>query len=193
MHRKQLRRYHSVGDLHELTFSCYRRLPLLTNNAWRTEFARAIDEAGTTYQLHLVAFVFMPEHVHLLVYPQAKPNLAKYLSSIKRPVALLAKTDLTASRSRLLDKLVIRDRPGSRVFRYWQEGAGFDRNLFTARAITNSIDYIHQNPVKRGLVKEAKQWRWSTARYYLSEGQHVDLDLPKIQPLSAEYWQSLEG
>ena len=79
MHRKLLRRYHSVGDLHELTFSCYRRLPLLTNNAWRREFARAIDEAGATYQLQLVAFVFMPEHVHLL--------------GIKRPVALLAKTD----------------------------------------------------------------------------------------------------
>jgi putative transposase len=193
MHRKLLRRYHATGDLHELTFSCYRRLPLLTNNAWRTEFARAIDEAGETYDFHLVAFVFMPEHVHLLVYPQAEPSVGKYLSSIKRPVSKLAKTDLVASRSRLLEKLVIRDRPGSEVFRYWQEGAGFDRNLFTAKAITAAIEYIHQNPVKRGLVKEAHQWRWSSARYYLSDGKHVDADLPRIQSLSAEYWQSLEG
>lgn len=67
----------------------------------------------------LVAFVFMPEHVHLLVDPLAEPELPKYLSQIKRAVALLAKGDLTASCSRLLEKLVIRDRPGSRVFRFW--------------------------------------------------------------------------
>jgi putative transposase len=193
MHRKQLRRFHVVGDLHELTFSCYRRLPLLTNNPWRVEFARAIDQAGDTYDFHLVAFVFMPEHVHLLVYPQAEPAVPEYLSSIKRPVSVLAKANLIASQSRLLEKLVIRDRPGRRVFRFWQEGAGFDRNLFTAKAITAAIDYIHLNPVRRGLVKEARQWRWSSARYYLSDGQHIDPELPRIQPLPAEYWQSIEG
>jgi hypothetical protein len=31
-HRKRIRHYHEPGDV--LTFSCYRRLPLLTNNAW---------------------------------------------------------------------------------------------------------------------------------------------------------------
>ena len=34
-HRKQVRRYDDPGDLHELTFSCHKRMPLLTNNLWR--------------------------------------------------------------------------------------------------------------------------------------------------------------
>ena len=34
-YRKTVRHFHEVGHLHELTFSCSRRMPLLTNNAWR--------------------------------------------------------------------------------------------------------------------------------------------------------------
>jgi hypothetical protein len=62
-HRKTFRRYHSPGDLHELTFSCYRRMPLLTNDLWRTALARCLDAALVEAHFDLAAFVFMPEHV----------------------------------------------------------------------------------------------------------------------------------
>jgi putative transposase len=68
-HRKLVKHYHEPGDLHELTFSCYKRQPLLTNDAWRRQLARCIDAAGEECQIRLAAFVFMPEHVHLLVVP----------------------------------------------------------------------------------------------------------------------------
>ncbi len=68
-HRKRLTHQHSPGDLHELTFSTYRRLPLLTNDVWQRWLAEAIDVAGVKQNCDLVAFVFMPEHVHLLVLP----------------------------------------------------------------------------------------------------------------------------
>ncbi len=41
-HRKTIKHYHEPGDFHELTFSCYRRMPLLTNDAWRGDFARGL-------------------------------------------------------------------------------------------------------------------------------------------------------
>jgi hypothetical protein len=34
-HRKRVKHYHQPGEFHELTFSCYRRMPLLTNDLWR--------------------------------------------------------------------------------------------------------------------------------------------------------------
>ena len=66
-HRKKVRHFHNPGDLHEFTFSCYHRLPLLTNDTWRTILSRHIDEANREESIDLVAFVYMPEHVHLLV------------------------------------------------------------------------------------------------------------------------------
>ncbi len=44
-HRKLVKHYYEPGDLHELTLSCYRRLPHLTNDPWRQRLVRCIGAA----------------------------------------------------------------------------------------------------------------------------------------------------
>jgi len=186
---KTIKHYHEPGDLHELTFSCYRQMKLLTNDAWRKSLARSIDSADEQLRFNLVAFVFMPDHVHLLVFPlEEKPALDDYLSSVKRPVSVDVKADLKRANSRLLQRLTIRERPGKFAFRFWQEGPGYDRNLQTPSAAQSSIEYLHLNPVWRKLVTQTRLWKWSSARFYESEGQEIDLDLPRITPMPAEFW-----
>ena len=189
-HRKQVKHYHEPGDFHELTFSCYHRMKLLTNDSWRGHLARSIDTATADEEFLLIAFVFMPEHVHLLVYP-TRPDadaesISRFLGKLKRPCSASVEAELIASGRRLLDRLTVRERPGRSVFRFWQEGPGYDRNLNTAKAILAAIEYIHLNPVRRGLVSEARAWRWSSARWFLSDGKIVDPMLPKLHPLPAE-------
>ncbi len=150
-HRKRIKHFHTPGDLHEFTFSCYQRRPLLTDEDWREKLARSLNEACTEQQVDLVAFVFMPEHLHLLVYPrQPEPNLGLYLAMIKQPFSKQIKDVLLTTHSPLLMTLTVRERPGKTCFRFWQEGAGYDRNLNTRQAIQASIDYIHMNPVRPG-------------------------------------------
>ena len=186
---KTIKHFHEPGDIHELTFSCYRQIALLTNNAWRAKLSEALDEACENLGCHLAAFVYMPEHVHLLVWGiRCQEDVSRLLGGIKRPVSVQAKSDLEAQQSRLIKRLTVQERPGKLAFRFWQEGPGCDRNLFTIRAVSASIDYIHLNPVKRGLCKQARDWRWSSARFYETDGQHVDSLLPKITPLPAEFW-----
>jgi putative transposase len=77
---------HEPGDLHEPTFSRYKRQPLLTNDAWRQQLARCMDKAGDEFDIELAAFVLMPEHVHLLVVPMCpEPAIDEYLARIKQP------------------------------------------------------------------------------------------------------------
>jgi putative transposase len=186
---KTIKHYHEPGDLHELTFSCYRQLKLLTNDAWRRYLVRTIDEAGEQCRLNLVAFVFMPEHVHLLVFPlDDKPAIDDYLAAVKRPVSADVKRDLQKAGSPLLKRLTVRERPGKYSFRFWQEGPGYDRNLQAPAVVLSSIDYIHMNPVRRGLVTQARLWKWSSARFYESDGREIDPDLPRITPMPAEFW-----
>ena len=188
-HRKTVRHYHEPGDIHELTFLCYRRTKLLTNNAWRTRLSGAIDDACQELECHLAAFVYMPEHVHLLVWGiQSKENVSQFLARVKRPVSVTARDDLRQNKSRLLERLTIQERPGKIVFRFWQEGPGFDRNLWTVKAVTASLDYIHTNPVKRGLCHKARDWRWSSARFYEDGDQAPDPLLPKLTSLPCEFW-----
>lgn len=169
-HRKQLKHFHQPGHLHEFTFSCYQRKPLLTNDDWREKLSRHLDAAGDQAQFDLVAFVFMPEHIHLLTYPRpSKPEFGHYLSGIKQPFSKEIHQLLLARQSGLLQQLTVRERPEKFCFRFWQEGAGYDRNLFSPPVILAAIDYIHQNPVRRGLCQKAIDWKWSSARYYLCE------------------------
>ncbi len=61
-------------------------------------------------------------------------------------------------------------RPGETCFRFWQEGAGFDRDIFSREALEASLNYLHMNPVI--------DWRWSSARYHEEaplHRQHNDL------------------
>jgi putative transposase len=66
MHRK-LKRYYGKHDLHFITFSCYRRLPMLGTKRARNLFVKILEEVRDAYGFALVGFVVMPEHIHLLI------------------------------------------------------------------------------------------------------------------------------
>jgi len=190
-HRKKVKHFHETGHLHELTFSCYRRMPLLTNDDWRRRLARCLDVAGQEESIRLVAFVFMPTHVHLLTLPLSdSPNVSRYLARIKQPLSKQVREQLGVGRSRLLDKLTVRERPGKSSFRFWQQGSGYDRNLFTPSAIEASIDYIHANPVCADLCGRAVDWKWSSARYYIGDPPKQQYaDLPRVECLPPDAFE----
>lgn len=186
-HRKQVRHYDKIRLPHELTFSCYKRMPLLDDESRRLLLARSIDAATQKQAWRLAAFVFMPEHVHLLVYPTTtEARISELLFAIKRPFSYRVKQELKANSNPLLDRLTIRQRPGVTTFRFWQEGPGYDRNLNRERALVAAIDYLHANPVRRGLVGRPVDYKWSSARWYACETQEVDPDLPRLSKLPPE-------
>ena len=118
-HRKRVKHFDKVGDCHELTFSCYHRMPLLTNDPWREMLSRSIDAAVERHGYRLVAFVFMPEHVHLLVVPgETSAKVQGLFSAVKRPFSFRIKRLLVAARSPLVERLTVVERPGKMVFRF---------------------------------------------------------------------------
>jgi putative transposase len=64
---KKLKRYYGRGELHFVTFSCYRRLALLATAFARNLFVKELDEVRHEYDFLLVGYVLMPNHVHLLI------------------------------------------------------------------------------------------------------------------------------
>lgn len=181
-HRKKLKRVHRPGHFHELTFSCYHGKPLLTNDPWRRELSQHVNDVGRDHQIDLHAFVFMPNHVHLLVYPlHSGSDIAKSLGQFKNRFSRSIKKILQQNKSRLLSELTVRERPGKFCFRFWQEGGGYDRNLFEPNTIEASINYLHMNPVRKDLCHRPSDWKWSSARWFLT-GENDD-DLPQLKKL----------
>jgi putative transposase len=112
------------------------------------------------------------------------------LKAIKRPYSFRIKQLLEKNRSRLLERLTIRQRPGVMTFRYWQEGPGYDRNIESEAAVLAAIDYIHLNPVRRKLCDHAIDWRWSSIRFHLDPTTQADPALPKLHSLPPEFFRS---
>ncbi|QDT64375.1 REP-associated tyrosine transposase [Calycomorphotria hydatis] len=182
-HRKKVRHYNEPGHIHELTFSCYRRIQLLESPEHCRILSVAIQRAMLRNQFRLFAFVFMPEHVHLVVQPVGNGLIERLLFAIKRPSSFRIKQHLSKTDPLTLHQLTIQQRPGINTFRFWQEGPGYDRNLTEAGSIIAALDYVHANPVRRRLCDRPTDWKWTSARQFAGITDERDSDLPQIDPI----------
>src|SRR4051794_2753616 len=100
----------------------------------------------------------MPEHVHLIVCPRRRDyEIASALRAVKEPVGRRAATYLARYAPEWLPRIT-RQRGPRTERHFWQPGVGFDRNITEPRTLSAMIDYLHLNPVRRGLVKRARDW-----------------------------------
>ncbi len=84
---KRLKRVYGLGDLHFVTFSCYRRLPLLGSARARDIFVQVLGQVRNEYDFKLVGYVVMPEHVHLLFSEPVRVTPSTVLKMLKQRVS----------------------------------------------------------------------------------------------------------
>src|SRR6476659_6378397 len=83
--------YNVPGHAHELTFCCVDRHPFLRAERTCLWLANAINEARDKLMFSVWAYVFMPDHVHILVHPNTEQyEISLILSAIKEPVGRAA-------------------------------------------------------------------------------------------------------
>jgi putative transposase len=164
--RKSRRRFDEPGHARSLVFSCYRRYQFLSRDRTRLWFLEELEATRREWSFDLWAYVLMPEHVHLLIYPRGpKPEVGKIAGRIKEAVARRAIAYLEVHAPQWLPRITVCE--GGRVRRrIWQPGGGYDRNVVEPSTAHEMVDYMHANPVRRGLVAKAEQWEWSSARWY---------------------------
>jgi len=150
--RNPLQRRYGQGNLHFIAFSCFGRHPLLGTARTRDCFVSILAEVRIKYSFQLIGYVVMPELVHLLITEQGKDDPSKVLQVLKQRV----------SRT-LLAKRGDSNHPAAQHF--WQRRF-CDFNVWTGRKLTEKLEYMHTNPVKRKLVSHPKDWPWSSWSHY---------------------------
>jgi putative transposase len=125
--------------------------------------------------IQIGAFVVMPEHVHVLVRCPEGVSVSGVLGSLKRPVSARAKAWLVEHEPEWIDRLTV-VQGKRRVFRFWQAGGGFDRNIWEQRTLAEVVEYIHTNPLRRRLVERPTDWVWSSARFWAGMEGVLEMD-----------------
>ena len=125
--------------------------------------------------LRLFGYVILENHLHFVA--QA-PRLNKCLSSFKSFTAARIIELLEAHKAeRLLVRLRFAKRAhkNDREYQFWQEGSHAEM-IFSEPVMREKLEYIHQNPVKRGYVDLPEHWRYSSARNYLGQPGLIGID-----------------
>ncbi len=180
---KRLHRYYGDGYLHFITTSCYQRRALLGKKQNRDLFLQVLEQVRRRYRFAVIGYVVMPEHVHLLLSEPERGNPSVVMQALKQGFA-----------RRLLRQMRSRDprqgdlwSPALEEGHIWQRRF-YDFVVFTEHKRAEKLNYMHQNPVKRGLVLEPQQWVWSSFRHYeygergavlVNEPQKAELHLRK--------------
>jgi len=166
--RNPLKRHYGQGDLHFVTFSCYRRKALLGTARARDRFVKILDEVRCRHEFRLVGYVVMPEHVHLLLSEPAKKNPSKILQVLKQKVArALLKKRRRVTNGQLWLPFEGRTREEAH---FWQRRF-YDFNVWSEKKLKEKLEYMHANPVQRKLVEHPKDWPWSSWAHYAGKGE----------------------
>ncbi|KPJ48542.1 MAG: hypothetical protein AMJ41_04700 [candidate division Zixibacteria bacterium DG_27] len=116
-------------------FANKRSAPILLN---------CIDNFRKEGRYLLLAFVIMPDHLHIILKPNAKENISKIMHSIKR------------GSSRLINQMLNRNGP------LWQSGF-YEQIIRNEKEFWEKVNYIYNNPLKAGLVESPEDYPYSSA------------------------------
>ena len=161
IYRKRCKRYNHPGHAHALTFSCYRRRSFLEQAFVFDKLAESLTNACVRHDVALWGYVFMPEHVHLLVWPRTMEySISTFLLAVKQPVARWVLRYHREHQTSQLEQMSTGQK--KQAYRFWQAGGGYDRNIVSRDTAWNLIQYIHLNPVRRKLVGHPGDWCYSS-------------------------------
>jgi len=138
--RKRVRRLEHSHHLRFLTFSTHEQLPLFMNARIRDHFALHLDQARKKFSFNLYAWVIMPEHVHILIWPLI-PEFP--VSSVTREMKRRFAREVIARWRTLHAPILLRLTLPNGKSRSWLPGGGYDRNTFSPEEIKEKVTYTH--------------------------------------------------
>lgn len=168
----KLRHYDHLGTARFITFPTAYRKKLLLEVAACQALAIELGRLRSEAQVKLLGYVFMPEHVHLVLLPPDGAPLGKLIGQVKaRSARKIAQIE-----GLRIDLVPVGELASVKV---WQARC-YDHNCRTPLATREKIEYCHKNPVTRGLVTDASLWRWSSYNWYQGE-RNVPIEIDDLE------------
>jgi len=158
-------RINAPGQAHFITATIVELLPIFSTSACCDILVASLAHCQQQKDLKIYGWVILDTHFHPVL---AARELSSVLRDIKSYTAkLLLEQIATEGREWLLNELRhYRAAHKSTGFQVWQEGS-HPQAIPTDEIMEQKLDYLHANPVKRGLVASPEHWRYSSAHAWL--------------------------
>jgi REP element-mobilizing transposase RayT len=167
-----------------ITTVALNRLPVFRTERLKAIACAALDEARRSGGFALFAYVIMPDHIHAITDGARKPSdTLRFVNGIlsHRVIEFLKANGHEASLAKL------RTQEKDRAYRYSLVDHHSNVMLLTSESFfMQRVNYIHQNPVRAGLVARAEDYHWSSVRCWWGGALH---DEPLLMDLAQISWR----
>ncbi|QIZ73474.1 REP-associated tyrosine transposase [Oxynema aestuarii] len=169
-------RYHVLETRpHFVTCTVVNWLPLFSQIEIAQIILDSLQFMQDNRRLDLYGYVIMENHLHLLV---SAANLSKEMGNFKSFTARSIINWLQKNNfHQLLKQLKIYklQYKTEQEYQVWQEGF-HPQAIFSDEVFRQKLEYIHNNPLRRGYVDHPAHWRYSSYRNYIGEPGVLSLD-----------------
>ena len=176
--------YRIVEDAHVyfVTFSIVEWLPVFVSEAACQIVTDSLNFCRSNKSLCTSAFVIMPTHLHAIVHDQAYNNerMARAMTDFRKFTGRAIADHCAEHMPACFNETLRQCSPSDRQRRCWQPSrhpVAIENEFFW----NQKANYLHDNPRRKGLVHRGREWRFSSAAFYESDGQ-ADCDV-EISPL----------
>lgn len=149
-----------------VTTTCHNHLYLLKDSTTKDIIVDSLNFLANKYQCLILAYVIMPNHIHLILYFPEENRLSDFIRDFKKFTSVKIRRTVQQSGDAILAKLDYQK--GEQKYKVWMDR--FDDVYITSTSVFHTkLDYIHNNPLQEHwkLADSPEQYPYSSAAYYL--------------------------
>jgi putative transposase len=151
------RRYYVPDSIVFITQVVNGRAPAFSDERHVQLLRSTLRAVQKLHPFTMLAYVFLPDHIHLLLQPTGQSTFSQIMHSLKPNFTKAYKNALGITGP----------------VRFWQQRF-WDHVIRDVNDLQRHLDYIHYNPVKHGLAKRPEDWPHSSFREWKRRGAYAD-------------------
>jgi len=154
--------------LYYLTFTIVYWLPVFVSAEPCLIVTDSLNYCHQHKSLRINAFVIMPTHLHLIVFDEAFDNerLQHTVNAMRQFTGRQLANYCVEKMPAIFGQVISSPRRKDRTHQFWQQSK-HPVAIWSESFWRTKVDYLHDNPRRKGLVQEATAWRFSSAGSWL--------------------------
>jgi REP element-mobilizing transposase RayT len=155
------------GSAYYVTSNVYRRLAIFTHPSFIIPLIDSLNFYRYQHHCKLIGYVIMPDHIHLILWPQDNTNVSDFMRDFKRFTSgRITRQAVLENQSEWVKAFEKAGQDTSRAeYKVWQD-CFWEEAAFTNEFLGQKLNYIHMNPVRAGLVDEPQKYPYSSYRNF---------------------------
>ena len=154
--------------LHYVTFQVVRWIDLFTRKAYRDIVIDSLKYCQSNKGLEVYAFVIMSNHIHLLIRSdigKLSDTIREFKSFTAKQILLAIDTEMESRREWMLNlfEFAAKQHKRNEKYQIWTH-ENHAELIYSDKFIFQKISYIHDNPLRAGIVENSEDYLYSSAR-----------------------------